>query len=210
MNYQAARLATEERVAFTLPPAALVVKGVSVKEASVAKKSYFEMLRDPRWQRRRLQIMELAEFKCEHCESGEKTLNVHHKLYRKGAAPWEYEDHELQCLCEDCHEIEHQWRKRLDAAVAEIGPGRLEELVGYAEGIVATDHVFSDYEGPPRNRTWKLLSWQHAYGFLIRMRGIHSAQVAHVLSQATELGERDVWDLQMAAFDDQQKEGQQG
>lgn len=69
--------------------------------------SYSDLLRDPRWQRRRLEIMSRADFSCEKCHSATKTLNVHHKEYRKGAKPWEYADHELECLCEDCHEDEH-------------------------------------------------------------------------------------------------------
>ncbi|SRR6266403_2045854 len=67
-----------------------------------------QQYRDPRWQRRRLEIMGRADFRCEYCNAGNDTLNVHHKLYRKGAAPWEYTDEELVCICECCHEEEHE------------------------------------------------------------------------------------------------------
>lgn len=34
-------------------------------------------------------------------------LNVHHLHYKRGAAPWEYDDNELVTLCESCHKKEH-------------------------------------------------------------------------------------------------------
>lgn len=65
--------------------------------------TYSEKLRDPRWQKMRLLIMERDGFTCRHCRSAEKTLNVHHHFYTKGAMPWEYETDDLITLCEDCH-----------------------------------------------------------------------------------------------------------
>lgn len=67
-------------------------------------KPYFEKLKDPRWQRKRLEIMERDRFACRHCKSTEDTLNVHHRVYKKGKQPWECEDHLLITLCEDCHQ----------------------------------------------------------------------------------------------------------
>lgn len=69
---------------------------------------YRGQLRDPRWQRRRLEIMQRADFSCEECSSKTRTLHVHHKIYRTGAMPWEYTDAELACICEDCHSAEHE------------------------------------------------------------------------------------------------------
>jgi hypothetical protein len=66
-------------------------------------KTYWEKLKDPRWQKKRLEIMERDKFTCQHCSSSEKTLNVHHKFYKKRAEPWDYEDWQLITLCEDCH-----------------------------------------------------------------------------------------------------------
>jgi hypothetical protein len=66
-------------------------------------KTYAEKLRDPRWQKKRLEIMSRDAFKCRACESDSKILNVHHRVYHKGKNPWEYEDEMLETLCEDCH-----------------------------------------------------------------------------------------------------------
>lgn len=68
-------------------------------------KSYYEKLRDPRWQKMRLQVMERDKFRCVSCGREDVTLNVHHAVpYRKGCEPWEYELDELTTLCEYCHE----------------------------------------------------------------------------------------------------------
>ena len=72
--------------------------------ARKSSKSYFEKLRDPRWQRRRLEVMQAAGFECEFCGDKDKTFNVHHKYYERGADPWDYPDAALECLCEQCHE----------------------------------------------------------------------------------------------------------
>lgn len=66
-------------------------------------KNYWELLRDTRWQRKRLEVMERAGWACEDCGDKDTTFNVHHTHYVKGRKPWEYEDHELKCLCENCH-----------------------------------------------------------------------------------------------------------
>ena len=69
----------------------------------MSKQTYFEKLKDPRWQRKRLEIMERDDFTCVSCGNKEKTLNVHHKTYRKGAEPWDYEDENFVTYCVDCH-----------------------------------------------------------------------------------------------------------
>jgi len=67
-------------------------------------KSYYEKLRDPRWQKKRLGIMERDNFSCTSCGSTIGTLNVHHRVaYRKNTDPWDYENDELTTLCEECH-----------------------------------------------------------------------------------------------------------
>jgi len=81
-------------------------------------KTYAEKLRDPRWQKKRLEIMQIARFECQSCGDETKTLNVHHKFYKKGAQPWDYNDEDLACLCEDCHKHEHDLKALLDKLIA--------------------------------------------------------------------------------------------
>jgi 5-methylcytosine-specific restriction endonuclease McrA len=61
----------------------------------VASEEYRQLLRDPRWQRMRLKVMERDGFACKACLAEDKTLNVHHKFYRRGAKPWEYDESSL-------------------------------------------------------------------------------------------------------------------
>lgn len=68
--------------------------------------SYSQLLRDPRWQKKRLEIMQRDEFTCQACFNSQNTLNVHHCYYEKGLMPWDYPDESLVTLCEECHEYE--------------------------------------------------------------------------------------------------------
>jgi hypothetical protein len=67
------------------------------------KITYSEKLLDPRWQRKRLEILSRDNFTCQICQSTTKTLHVHHKKYEYGKDPWEVEDIFLITLCKDCH-----------------------------------------------------------------------------------------------------------
>ena len=79
------------------------------------KKTYSEKLKDPRWQKKRLKILERDEFTCQSCFDSESTLHVHHRYYTQGAEPWEYPDSALQTLCEGCHQEEREHRPGAEA-----------------------------------------------------------------------------------------------
>jgi hypothetical protein len=72
------------------------------------KPSYSELLRDPRWQKKRLEILQRDKFTCRSCQDTTTTLHVHHSYYQKGNMPWEYPNSSLITLCAPCHEIETQ------------------------------------------------------------------------------------------------------
>ncbi len=69
---------------------------------------YSEKLKDPRWQKLRLEVMQRDRFRCVDCGRGDQHLNVHHPRYKRGLAPWEYPADELVTLCQDCHEAAHR------------------------------------------------------------------------------------------------------
>lgn len=73
----------------------------------MTKTNYSEKLKDPRWQKRRLEKLGAGCWRCEKCSSTQVTLHVHHIKYVKGREPWEYADDELQVLCATCHSAEH-------------------------------------------------------------------------------------------------------
>lgn len=94
------------------------------------KKAYWELLRDPRWQKKRLEIMQRDGFKCVRCRCETETLNVHHGWYGKGKAPWDYSSHTLWTLCEACHETVQDSMAEIHESIGCIHPRDLE----YAEG----------------------------------------------------------------------------
>ena len=68
---------------------------------------YKEKLKDPRWKKRRLQILERDFFICQKCGHKSNSNHVHHVVYISGHEPWEYNDEYLITLCKRCHELEH-------------------------------------------------------------------------------------------------------
>lgn len=63
--------------------------------------NYSDKLKDPRWQRRRLEIMKRDNFSCVNCGDKETQLQIHHLEYSSN--PWDIEDDKLITLCEPCH-----------------------------------------------------------------------------------------------------------
>lgn len=64
--------------------------------------AYQALLRDPRWQRRRLEILARDRWTCQGCGATDQELHVHHTWYVDGA-PWEAPDAALVTLCWLCH-----------------------------------------------------------------------------------------------------------
>jgi hypothetical protein len=93
---------------------------------------YMKKLRDPRWQRKRLEIMQRDDFTCQHCFENGKTLHVHHTFYVSGRDPWDYPDNTLMTLCEDCHENE-----------TEMGRGFRDDLITM---LAQRGFLWSDFE----------------------------------------------------------------
>lgn len=98
--------------------------------------SYQNKLRDPRWQKKRLEIFQRDEFTCKRCGCQGKTLHVHHLDYYK--EPWDAPNTFLITLCELCHESETKDRQEAEKTIIKALKRRgffssdLEEI---AEGI---------------------------------------------------------------------------
>lgn len=65
--------------------------------------TYGDKLKDPRWQKKRLKILERDEWKCKYCGDTETTLHVHHLQYK--GSPWASQDDHLETVCLHCHDI---------------------------------------------------------------------------------------------------------
>lgn len=71
--------------------------------------NYRELLKDPRWQKKRLYVLERDGWQCQFCPDKESTLHVHHLKYFPGM-PWDCPDEYLITLCESCHESEEEMK----------------------------------------------------------------------------------------------------
>jgi hypothetical protein len=75
--------------------------------------TYREQLRDPRWQKLRLEVMNRDGWRCTNDACTGKPndrvmLVVHHKRYLPNHEPWDYSTNDLVTLCEKCHDAIHQ------------------------------------------------------------------------------------------------------
>lgn len=66
--------------------------------------TYSEKLKDPRWQKKRLEILNRDDWTCQMCGDKETNLQVHHKCYNS-YNPWETNSDSLITYCEHCHTI---------------------------------------------------------------------------------------------------------
>jgi 5-methylcytosine-specific restriction endonuclease McrA len=87
--------------------------------------TYAEKLRDPRWQKKRLKILERDSFSCVACGADDKPLQVHHCFYERHKEPWETDDRLLLSVCENCHEeranLEHDALRAVAFLLARYG-----------------------------------------------------------------------------------------
>lgn len=72
--------------------------------------TYSEKLKDPRWQKKRLEILNRDEFECRCCFNNTEELHVHHIKY--SSDPWDSVDEDLITLCKGCH-IEVEKAKKI-------------------------------------------------------------------------------------------------
>lgn len=81
--------------------------GVVMPDETSVRVSYFmdykELLKSPKWQKKRLDILQRDDFKCTICGDGETQLHIHHLRYCKN--PIEQPNEDLVTLCKDCHEL---------------------------------------------------------------------------------------------------------
>jgi len=75
---------------------------------------YSEKLRDPRWQKKRLEVFERDNWRCRFCGNKHDTLMVHHCRYLSGKEPWDYPTELLITLCEDCDKTEKEDRQEAE------------------------------------------------------------------------------------------------
>jgi len=81
--------------------------------------SYSEKLKNPQWQKKRLQIFQRDNWTCQSCGDTTSPLHIHHLKYFR-VDPWEYDDHFLVTYCETCHESEHHLGQSVRDSLIEL------------------------------------------------------------------------------------------
>lgn len=84
----------------------------------MTKEEYYDKLKDPRWQKKRLKILERDNFSCQACGDDASTLHIHHRYYTKNTDPWDYSDKVLITLCQYCHEVESEAMKTVLTSIS--------------------------------------------------------------------------------------------
>jgi hypothetical protein len=72
----------------------------------MTNQAYLAKLKDPRWQKKRLEILQRDNWSCQRCLDDSSTLNVHHRKYLDSVEIWDYPNELLITLCDNCHENE--------------------------------------------------------------------------------------------------------
>jgi hypothetical protein len=76
--------------------------------------TYSDKLQDPRWQKRRLEVLQRDNFTCRLCTDITTVLHIHHKKYAK--EPWEVELGSLITYCKHCHSV-IEYNKKTDSII---------------------------------------------------------------------------------------------
>lgn len=123
--------------------------------------NYSEKLKDPRWQKMRLEVFQRDEFSCVCCGNDKLTLHVHHTKYK--GDPWQALMEWLYTVCEFCHEELHAGRP------FKIKADPIDEPIIERKQIIVTESQLIDIEfvnnttGIPmavKNHYTAIIKWQ--------------------------------------------------
>ena len=102
----------------------------------MTRKPYSELLKDPRWQKKRLEILNRDGFKCQSCEDETSMLVVHHLFYEPAKDPWDCPDEALITLCENCHANERDRRPEVEQILLyTLRDFLVDDLESFAEAL---------------------------------------------------------------------------
>lgn len=110
--------------------------------------NYSKKLLDPRWQKKRLLILQRDDFKCHFCNDDKATLHIHHINYLNN--PWDAKNSDLTTLCKHCHSGIHYLEKEFALNFNDIKSIKKKNLItdsGIDESVtnlfILTDKITS-------------------------------------------------------------------
>jgi hypothetical protein len=106
---------------------------------------YSEKLKNPKWQRKRLEILNRDNFKCCLCDGEEVELHVHHLKYTN--EPHNAPNKDLETLCKYCHNLKKFFK------ISDYGVFLKSKVT--MDGLIAINdkdeiHIFSIDNDSPR------------------------------------------------------------
>lgn len=116
------------------------------------KESYREKLLDPRWQKKRAEILQRDDYTCQHCGDTKSTLHIHHIQYNN-CDPWDIGDFLLETVCESCHIVQHSGLTHLEKFLLTIihnrDKGQTDLIQGLNKAIIGIknkDPYYKDFK----------------------------------------------------------------
>ncbi len=97
------------------------------KDQRHIRQDYHRLLQSRQWRDFSFDFIERNGGGCWAC-GDEDHLQVHHLVYRD-VLPWEYYDHELRVLCEDCHKSVHAVADLVWVQILRFEPHELELIL---------------------------------------------------------------------------------
>ncbi len=90
--------------------------------------SFSDKFKDPRWIRRRDEIIASAEYLCQDCGVAADDLEVHICYFEQGREPWEYPHEVYRCLCRTDSAVRRPLEKEVRQALAIFTSAELDAL----------------------------------------------------------------------------------
>jgi len=117
---------------------------------------YKEQYNHPKWQKKRLSILNRDKFTCTECGDKETQLHVHHLKYESSKKVWEYPNKDLITLCSVCHKELH----RIKNLKKESNSNLLKkcEIKDIVEVLILTKNTISENEVLLYGSDWDILA----------------------------------------------------
>ena len=91
--------------------------------------SFAAKFKDPRWLRRREEIIAAADYQCQDCGATDTdALDVHICYFEQGREPWEYPDEAYRCVCTEDRAIRRPLEKELRQIFARFTSSELDAV----------------------------------------------------------------------------------
>ena len=88
--------------------------------------TYSEKLKSPKWQKKRLEVLQRDNFSCVLCGDNKTELHINHKKYN--GEPWNSDNKDLETLCKDCHLLHHTAKEEIFKVHKVVNEGFIEMI----------------------------------------------------------------------------------